>query len=165
MKKLFTILLTAIIAATALVACSEDKTPVDNSSVSAPAEVDVKALETKAATLTKATDTTVRSADDVFNDIGIDPASFEEGFWLIDSTITVETVAFYKAKDAAGAEAIKKLLENYVKSVLNQQENYNVENYNMANTAKIAVIGNYAYMVMSPNVDSIVAEISNAIKG
>ncbi len=181
MKKIITLLLTAAITTASLTACtgdSENSESKPDSSVAVSAEeskdesteqsvavLDVDALTEAIKKLTKATDTTVRSADDVYNDIGIDPASYEEGFWLIDATITVETVAVYKAKDADGAEAIKKLMDNYVKSVVNQQENYNVENYNMASTAKVAVSGSYAYMVMSPNVDAIAGAIDAAIKG
>ncbi len=171
MKKLFVLLLTALLATSSLYACGDSEGAASQDASATTSEevkeavVDVKALKEQVKTLTAAKDTTVRSDDDVYNDVGIDPATYSEGFWLIDSTITVETVAFFKANDAASAEAIKGLIDKYVKSVLNQQNNYNEENYYMAEKAKVGISGNYVYMVMSPNVDSVYAAIDAALKG
>ncbi len=162
MKKIFMLLLCALMALCCMASCNGD-TATESSAD--PVVVDVNALKDSIKGLTAATDTTVRSADDVYNDTGINPETYTEGFWLIDSTITVETVAFFNAKDEAAATEIKGFMDKYVKSVLNQQNNYNEDNYYMAEKAKVGVSGNYVYLIMSPNVDSIYSAVSSALKG
>ncbi len=160
MKRVFVLLLCAIMAIGCFCACDSSDTPTETT-----VNVDITALKDNVKTLTAAKDTTVRSADDVYNDVGINPETYTEGFWLIDASITVETVAFFKAKDADSATAIKEKIDKYVKSVLSQQDNYNEDNYYMAEKAKVGISGNYVYLVMSPNVDSVYGAVSAALKG
>lgn len=174
MKKLFILSLAALLAVAPLSACTdagegessaESASSVADSSVATPVAVDTAKLLESIKGLATAKETYVRSADDIFNDLGIDPETYTEGFQLKDSGITEETVAFFKAKDAAAATSIKDYLDKLVTHTLNTQDNYNEDNYYMAKNAVSKISGDYVYLVMSPSVDNIVAEIEKALKG
>lgn len=103
-------------------------------------------------------------AEMVYNDTGIDPASFEQGFWLCEETgVIAENVAFYVANSEEDANAIKDLLNNKLTSMQNQYKDYNEDNYNLTLNAVIGGNGVYVYLVISPNVDAVKDCIEAAI--
>lgn len=100
-------------------------------------------------------------ADAIYNDTGINPESFAEGFWICEETgNSAETVAFYIAKSDAEGEEIRTLLSNKLTSLQNQYKDYNADNYQMTLDAVVGGSGVYAYMVISTKV----ADIKGAIE-
>ncbi|MBQ3195620.1 MAG: DUF4358 domain-containing protein [Clostridia bacterium] len=182
MKKIFALLLAGILAATALTACgeganeeskTESKTEstvsTPESSVDAPestedAMADFDAFKGELGKLLAASSFEM-PADAIYNDVGVNPESFEKGFWLCEeSGNSAETVAVYVAKSDAEGENIRTLLNNKLQSLQNQYKDYNADNYNMTLNAAVGGTGVYAYIVISPNVASVKSFIENAIK-
>ncbi|MBR6594289.1 MAG: DUF4358 domain-containing protein [Clostridia bacterium] len=184
MKKIFAILLAVLMALTALTACggsdaessssaseavSETESVSDAGSVSdaesTPVATDLNGAKAAITALLSTTDVSEMPANAIYDDTGINPEDFEIGYWICESTgMSVETVAVYKAKDEEKGAAIRTLLQNKLTSLQSQHKDYPpVENYNMTLAAKIGGNGVYAYMVISPNVDAVVAAINGVI--
>lgn len=105
-------------------------------------------------------------AEDVYNDTGINPETFAEGFWICENTgNSAETVAFYIANSEAEGEAIRGLLAGKLASLQNQYKDYNADNYSMTLDAETGGSGVYAYLVISPNKAGIVDAVKAAIEG
>lgn len=103
-------------------------------------------------------------ADAIYNDTGINPESFAEGFWICEETgNSAETVAFYIAKSDAEGEEIRTLLSNKLTSLQNQYKDYNADNYQMTLDAVVGGSGVYAYMVISTKVSDIKGAIEAVI--
>lgn len=174
MKRTLTLTLALIIALMSFAACGGDSTdtgstpeqsqPAEQSK--APVNLSLDAIKPDLVAMMAAEETFEVDADSVFNDTGINPSTYENGFWVIElSGLSAETIGFFKANSEADAQSIKTLLQGHLTSVTNQYKDYNADNYAMAQKAVIGSNGVYVYFVMSPNVDNIINTINSAFNG
>ncbi len=177
MKRIFALILAGLITTAAFTACGngEESSSAGESSgseVSSSVEESVNApvfnadaLKTTVCGLMK--DAYLEMpADAIYNDTGINPETFAEGFWVCEDTgNSAETVAVYKAISEEEGENIRTLLKNKLTSLQNQYKDYNADNYQMSLKAVVGGEGVYAYIVISPNVESINNAIKAAIAG
>ena len=187
MKKYLALFLALMCVVTALAACGGEGETKDNTSSkvnSSPAEssldnseeasntsndntsngvadVDMTALQTELEGKMSVEETFAMIPEAIFNDVGIDPATFSEGFWLCDSNaLSAEVVAVYKANSEADGETIRGQLTTKLASLNSQYKDYNADNYAMTQSAVVGGTGVYAYMIISPNV----SELDSAVK-
>ncbi len=173
MKKFALIMLVGALALSAFAACD---TPADNESKDdsskiesvdnsgskadeesngsvADAKVDLTVICNTVKAQVAAQSAFELDADTLFNDTGINPEFYNNYFWLIDTS--EECVGVFEAKDETSLNEIKGLLEGYLQNKKTTYESYDAKVFEMANKAVIKTVGNYAYIVMSPNVTPI----------
>lgn len=160
MKKFFVLVLAFVCALTAFSACGDKEDSGTDSSVSIERKTVTELKDVVAAEMVSAS--FAMTDDMVYDDSGIDPATFKEGFWLCDADmLSAEVVAVYMANSESDAENIRTLLSNKLASLTSQYKNYNADNYAMAQKAVVGGNGLYAYMIISPNV----SELNKLVKG
>ncbi len=143
---------------------TEVSTSTDTSADVSADEVDLTSLSTTLKTMITAEETLDKSGDDLYNDTGIAPETYANYFWFSEiSGLSSECVAVFEAKDAASLDSIKGFLDTYRQACENQMKDYNKDNYEMITKAVIKTVGNYAYIVISPNVTDISAAIDSAL--
>ncbi len=105
------------------------------------------------------------NADRLTDDLSITPELYSEGYFMIPmESAGVETIAFFKATNAANAKTIKSALDRFVNDTKVYQEKYNADNYAVACSAVTKTEGVYVYLVMSPKKSNIVKIINENLK-
>ncbi len=103
--------------------------------------------------------------DRLLDEIGIKSTDYKAGFFVMAlGSVSVERVAFFECEDKASADALKTKLESHAEDIKNREENYILDNYEMASNAIIETEGKYVYLVMSPKKDDLSTIITAAFK-
>lgn len=75
-----------------------------------------------------------------------------------------DEVVMIKAVDAAAAARVAEKLNTRVEQVKVQSENYDAENYALAQKCEVVTEGNYVAMFLSPSYDTLVQLFNEAVK-
>lgn len=175
MKKILALILALVCTLSLFAACGgeEDKTDSKaDSKVESTADSKAESKDYAAIMTSLKADVTAKLTIEAFtwpeaaafDDAGVDPESYNAGFWLIDANaLSAEQVAVYQATDAAKGETIRTQLKNKLESLTAQYKSYNQDNYNMALKAVVGGSGEMAYLIISPNVTEVEAIVKAAI--
>lgn len=177
MKKVIVMLLAGALAISAFAACTGEETPsaskddssavVSNDASTVASEeaktVDMNAVLEQIKADFKAEEKREISADDIYQETGIDPETYTSHFWLTEiSGLSSEKAVMFMAKDENAASAIKQKLDIVLQSETAQMKDYNADNYAMLQKAVVEQKGLYVYLLVSPNVDKFVATVNSA---
>ncbi len=103
--------------------------------------------------------------DRLLDEIGIKSTDYKEGFFIMAlGSVSVERAALFECEDKASADALKTKLESHVTDIKNREENYIIDNYEMASNAIVETEGKYVYLVMSPEKDDLNTIITAAFE-
>ena len=164
MKKiLFALLVFAVCFAAAACTTVPSTEPVDTQSQSAQptptesqnaAQRDIVDLKNKMLEKFNVTDSVEFSADLLLNMYGITASDVEEvsGYMTLDGVFPQEVIMI-KATSESGKQAVISALNKRIDEVKVQSQNYDAENYALAQKCKVESDGLYVTMFLSPNVE------------
>lgn len=154
MKKVIVSLLVFALCAAMLTACGGSTTP-------AKSVADVYKEIEKEVTLPSLIDS---DAGYIKNYYALDTTKFDEFiFKSSEDMMKADTIILIKAKDADTVKATQTQLQLILDQLKKENENYNPEEYEIIDNGKLAVKGNYVYLVISKDVDKIVSTIEKNI--
>ena len=159
MKKIVSILM-VILVAVSLAACSSgsDEVKNDNPAVT----VDLAAVKAQMISDLSPADPIDLQAESLLNLYGIaaDDVVSAACYTTMDGAFP-EEVIMVEAKDADALSRIEEKMNNRVSEVKVQSQNYDPENYAIAQKCEVQKNGNYIAMFLSPDYDALV-EIYNS---
>ena len=144
MKKLITIMMTAVMAFGMMTGCGNDRENTNNISVAESAEKILKATEI-VAELTEATDNNI---DIVYSAYSTDFVE-EYKVYMCASRATCEEVALFKAKDSDSTEKVKDMVLQRVNDLIDETENYNPKEMPKLESPLVLVKDNYVLLVLA----------------
>ena len=143
-----------------LVACTGDgaDTTAPDGSTDTPFTPDLSALRDKMIADFEATDAINIETDMLLNLYGIAAADVAEcaAYMTMDGVFPQEVIMI-KATDADAAARVEAALNNRIAEVKTQSQNYDPENYALAQKCKVAVRDTYVTMFLSPHFDDMTA--------
>lgn len=153
MKKIICIL-SALALAVSLSACGKGTEKTDNSSADTSAQecktVNLTELKNNIIAQTGITDAMDIPTESLGDLYGIDAADVVSSACCstLDGTFPVE-ILMIEAKDSAASEKIVAALNTRLDDVKTQSQNYDAENYALAQTCKILTQGNYVALFIA----------------
>lgn len=170
MKKLLCVLL-AVTAACVLSACSDSENnnntnTVKNSNISSVSEeTDLAALKSKMISELSVKDSIDLDSESLLSLYGIAAEDIEESacYTTMDGVFP-EEVVMIKAKDSEAVKRITEKLNTRVEDVKVQSQNYDAENYALAQKCSVISRGNYVAMFLSPHYDELVKLFNEGVK-
>ncbi len=100
----------------------------------------------------------------ITNYYGIDPEKLEEYVFVMSEEATsAETVAIMKVKDAGDVDAMCSALQVVVDEKRSEMQDYLPEQFEIVDKSSVKSKGNYVYLVISGQADSILQIIEDAI--
>lgn len=156
MKKLTVILLAIMLLTLTFTACAPTETPdtttggEGDATTAAPFEVDIAAIRTEMIAEFGATDSITIETEQLLDLYGIKAEYVKESAsYMTMGGVFPQEIIMIEAKDEASAEAIVTLLENRLSEILAQSQNYDPENYALAQKCKVESRDGYITLFIS----------------
>lgn len=103
--------------------------------------------------------------DYISNYYGIDLNSLEEYvFSMSEASVSAEMIVLVKAKDSASIQTLTAALQTVIDQKRSEMENYLPDQFQIVDKSSVQVKGNYVYLVISEQADSITRMIQAGIQ-
>lgn len=154
-------LLTILILAMALVACSDKGTSDDKKEPEATKEVqkvefdNLSQLYTELSKVVEFNPMFEVTDEYALNLFGIDTTSLDDKvLYISEDVMTPDTVIIVKSSSADTRTEIEELLKGYVESKLVELEDYDPASYEIVKKCEVKTSGDYVYLIITSDVDA-----------